>query len=74
MAELTCSACGATGLAPGFIEDMGQGSQGYARWIEGPLERGVFGGASRFMRQRWEVEAWRCPNCAHLELFAPREI
>jgi hypothetical protein len=56
------------------MEDMGQGSQGYARWIEGPLERGVFGGASRFMRQRWEVEAWRCPNCAHLELFAPREI
>jgi len=70
---MRCTACGA-GLEQGFIEDMGQASQGYARWIPGSLRRGLFGGASRFGKQRFEIEAWRCSQCGHLELFAPRPI
>jgi hypothetical protein len=68
--EAVCTACRAPGLEPGFIEDAGEASQGYARWIAGPLERGLFGGASRMGRQRWIVEAWRCTTCGHLELYA----
>jgi hypothetical protein len=67
---MKCSQCDATGLEPGFIEDTGEASRGYVRWIAGPLERGVFGGAKRMGRPRWQVDAFRCSQCGHLELFA----
>ncbi|MGH3392651.1 MAG: hypothetical protein ACRDOO_27610 [Actinomadura sp.] len=72
MNDLRCSQCGTTGLEPGFVEDSGEGSRGYARWIAGPLERGVLGGAKRMGRPRWQIDAHRCPQCSHLELFAAR--
>ncbi|MDH6226485.1 MULTISPECIES: hypothetical protein [Streptomyces] len=72
--EVQCGQCGAVGLEPGFVEDSGEASQGFARWIAGPLERGIFGGAKRMGRTRWEIEAYRCPRCGHLELFARREV
>ncbi|CAG6390808.1 hypothetical protein NMG29_10430 [Streptomyces cocklensis] len=65
-----CSSCGRDGLEPGFIEDAGEGARGYARWIAGPLERGIFGGARRMGKQRWQVEAFRCLACGHLDLYA----
>ncbi len=67
----TCSACGAESLEPGFLDDSSDA--GYARWIPGALERGVFGTAKKFRKERWIVEAWRCGKCQHLELFA-REL
>jgi hypothetical protein len=70
--NVRCAQCGAVGLEPGFVEDMGQGSRGYSRWISGPLQRGLFGGAKVGGRPRWQIDAFRCPNCAHLELFAAR--
>ncbi|QPP07961.1 hypothetical protein G4Z16_17855 [Streptomyces bathyalis] len=69
MDNVSCTQCDTDGLEPGFIEDSGEHSRGYARWIAGPLERGIFGGAKRMGRQRWQIEAHRCPNCGHLELF-----
>lgn len=74
MNNLTCTHCGTVGLADGFIEDAGEHSRGYARWIEGALERGVFGGAKRMGRPRRQIEAFRCPKCGHLELFATGEV
>ncbi|MBT2457365.1 hypothetical protein [Streptomyces sp. ISL-86] len=68
--NLRCTHCGTTGLEPGFVEDAGQNSRGYARWIAGALERGPFGGARRWGKPTWQIDAFRCPNCAHLELFA----
>ena len=38
-----CSWCGASNFEPGFIEDSGQSSRGFARWIVGDLEKGIFG-------------------------------
>ncbi|WP_330458622.1 hypothetical protein OIB37_17955 [Streptomyces sp. NBC_00820] len=58
------------GLEPGFVNDTGQGSRGFTRWIQGALERGPFGGAKLMGRPAWRIDAFRCPNCAHLELFA----
>jgi hypothetical protein len=69
-----CSSCGGTALEPGFIEDSGEGSRGYARWIAGPLERGIFGGARRMGKQRWQIEAFRCTSCGHLDLFAHKPV
>lgn len=69
-----CTQCGGTELEPGFIEDAGQASQGYARWIRGPLERGVFGRAKRMGKERWRIDAYRCVPCGHLELFAEEQV
>ncbi|MFE3162680.1 hypothetical protein [Streptomyces sp. NPDC059224] len=70
MDNIRCTQCGAVGLEPGFVEDSGQGSPGFARWIAGPLRRGPLGGARRMGRPRRQIDACRCPTCAHLELFA----
>lgn len=69
-----CSSCGRHGLEPGFIEDSGQGSRGYARWIAGPLKRGFLGGARLMGKQRWQIEAFRCPSCGHLDLYAREPV
>jgi len=68
MASQHCSACQAPGVDPGFIEDAG-GDRGYLRWISGPLERGVFGGAKRMGKKRYPIEAQRCTECGHLDLY-----
>ena len=73
MNDIKCTQCGAIGLEPGFIEDAGEHSKGFARWIPGPLEKGVFGGAKRFGRQRWQIDSFRCRQCGHLELFATQQ-
>ncbi|MET7287462.1 hypothetical protein [Streptomyces sp. NPDC005573] len=65
-----CSQCDTVGLDPGFVEDSGQNARGFSRWIAGPLERGPLGGAKRWGRPAWQIDAYRCPNCSHLELFA----
>jgi hypothetical protein len=38
-------------------------------WISGHAETGPTGGAKVLGRQRFEVEAYRCAECGHLELF-----
>ena len=53
----------------GFIEDSGEGSPGFARWIPGALERGMFGGARRMGRQRFEVVAMACQRYRHVDLY-----
>ncbi|MTD14416.1 hypothetical protein GIS00_10690 [Nakamurella sp. YIM 132087] len=66
-----CPGCGAVSAAePGFLEDSGEGSRGFVRWIAGPLERGVFGGAKRMGKQRWTVEAFRCTRCGLLTMYS----
>ena len=63
-----CTHCEGT-LEPGFVEDVGQGSKGYLRWIPGLLEKGPMGNARRFMKDRYDVQAYVCSSCYRLELF-----
>lgn len=72
MIEPTCQQCQTGKLSPGFIADTGQHATGFARWVEGALERGMLGGAKLMGRPKWEIDAYRCQNCGHLELFAVR--
>ncbi len=73
MTELRCTYCAGTELEPGFLEDRGEGSGGYVRWVEGALARGIFGGAKRFGRPRRAVDTYRCIRCGHLDMFARPE-
>ncbi|XRQ16149.1 hypothetical protein ACN3XK_36360 [Actinomadura welshii] len=70
MTELRCTLCGGTSFQEGFIEDSGQIARGFARWVAGPLQRGILGGAKLVGRPRLQVHAFRCTGCTHLELFA----
>ncbi|GGS63288.1 hypothetical protein GCM10010156_22780 [Planobispora rosea] len=70
---MRCTQCDGTDLQPGFIEDGGEHSRGYSRWIEGPLKVGLFGGARRMGKQRRAIEAYCCTRCSHIELFVRRD-
>lgn len=70
MNQLRCTQCGTVGLEPGYVEDGGRASYGFARWVPGFVQRGFLGIASGAGRPRVQVDAFRCPQCAHLELFA----
>lgn len=70
MTDIRCTQCGTTGLEAGFVLDAGEGSRGFARWVAGALEKGPLGGARRSGRAKRQIDAYRCPNCSHLELYA----
>lgn len=70
---LRCTRCDYAPLEPGFVMDSGQAAQGYAQWVPGPLEHGVFGGAKLWGKARFQVDAWHCPRCHHLDLFVGRQ-
>ncbi len=65
-----CPWCRSSTFDTGFIEDSGQGSRGFARWVVGELQKGPFGGASRFGRERLDISGKRCRACGHLSFFA----
>jgi len=69
---MKCTHCGANELEPGFIEDTGDHSRGYARWVEGALQRGPLGGVRLMGKKRSQIDAFRCLGCGHLELFVNR--
>lgn len=70
MADPQCSACQSVALDQGFVEGSGESSRGYARWIAGSLEKGLFGGAKRMGRPKRTITAYRCTVCGHLDLYA----
>jgi hypothetical protein len=72
MSSFRCTHCGEDALEAGFIMDSSQSGPGFAKWVEGALERGILGGAKVYGRPKWEIEAYRCRHCHHLELFAKR--
>ncbi|MEV1249601.1 hypothetical protein ACIBO2_26270 [Nonomuraea sp. NPDC050022] len=72
MSDGKCTYCGHQDLEPGFLADHQQ--PGFGVWVEGELERGIFGGAKLVGRPKWLVDARRCPQCSHLELFASRQL
>ncbi|MFE2066621.1 MULTISPECIES: hypothetical protein [unclassified Streptomyces] len=67
---MRCTQCGHVGLEQGFVGDTGQGARGDARWFGSLIDRGLMGIARTRGLPQWQIDAFRCPNCAHLELFA----
>lgn len=63
----TCSRCDGR-LQEGFIEDRGETPMAL-RWIAGSLEKGLFGGAKVMFKDRYDITAYRCGQCGHLDLF-----
>ena len=64
-----CQSCGGP-VEQGFLEDGGESSKGFTRWIPGPLDKGIFGGARRMGKPRIDVSAHRCTGCGLLTLYA----
>lgn len=52
------------------MEETGPLSAGHVRWIGGKMQKTIFGLAWRLAKPRWRIEAHRCADCGHLELFA----
>jgi hypothetical protein len=73
MADSYCTACRSVALEPGFLEDSGESSRGYLRWIAGPLQKGIFGGARRMGKPKHTVSAYRCTVCGHLDLYVAQQ-
>ncbi|HEX6356250.1 hypothetical protein [Actinophytocola sp.] len=71
MAVKSCTACGNEELEPGFMSDEGA-HPGFGRWIRGELQTGIFGGAKVYNKELFEVSAYRCTRCFHLELYAEK--
>ncbi|HIW61293.1 MAG TPA: hypothetical protein H9881_02455 [Candidatus Stackebrandtia excrementipullorum] len=67
--RLKCTACGYGAMSEGFLDDSGQGSRRYTRWISGPLKRGIFGGATLRGRLKQPLAAFRCDRCSHVDLY-----
>jgi hypothetical protein len=78
MDKITCTQCGATGSEPGFLDVVvggGIGADMGLRWNSGEFERRWDGRPKRsYLRTIRRVEAQRCAECGHLELFAIRPI
>ncbi|MEW2306411.1 hypothetical protein AB0958_41780 [Streptomyces sp. NPDC006655] len=74
MDNMRCTHCGQVGLEQGFVSDTGKGARGYARWFGSLLERGMLGIAKTRGLPQWQIDAFRCPNCGHLELFAAQRL
>lgn len=70
---LSCTRCDWTPLEPGFVMDSGQAAAGFAQWVPGPMESGLFGGAKLWGKMRFQVDAWHCPRCHHLDLFVGQQ-
>lgn len=67
-----CSRCDGS-LRKGFIEDKGErgglGTSVVLAWIDGAAEKGMFGGARVAGKSRYDITAYRCDQCGHLDLF-----
>ncbi len=64
----SCSRCGGQ-LHPGFLEDRREGGSQVLAWIPGPIEKGLLGGAKVAFKDRYDVTAFRCNQCGHLDMF-----
>ena len=72
-AKLKCSRCATGELVPGFIEDKGVRTNMPASyvlsWVPGLANRTDRGTAEMEGRKRFDVSAYRCQSCGHLDLF-----
>ena len=76
---MKCTACGGA-LEDGFIPDVGTAQTWVACWVAGAptTDKGVWerfrtgGGVSMEGVEAKAIEARRCVECGHLELFATR--
>ncbi len=80
MSQPRCTAC-AVDLVPGFLPEATAGGFSATGWHPGPptttkeswVERIASPGGVRYASDEvLAVEAWRCPTCGRLDLYANR--
>lgn len=67
-----CPTC-AIPMAEGFIPDHGFGaSRLVGAWVEGAPEFSFLGNAKVGDRPQYVLQAFRCPECGLVQLYAPK--
>lgn len=69
----SCSKCSGD-MERGFILDNAGGVGLPDRWMKGPLESSIWGGAKVFRKVKLVVETYRCVQCGFLESYAITEF
>jgi hypothetical protein len=58
-------------MVEGFIADVGHlRAVDVGTWVEGAPERTALGSAKTSFRDRYFLQAYRCPQCGRVEMFA----
>jgi predicted nucleic-acid-binding Zn-ribbon protein len=67
----TCPKC-KTSMQEGYVIDYGDtNTRRAASWISGQPERGFLFGLAIKGKQQTTLQAFRCPACSYVELYAP---
>lgn len=64
-----CAKCGGP-MVEGYSVDRGPSTVVPGRWIEGPVERTMWGNADTSGRDCRTITLWRCVGCGYLEAYA----
>lgn len=65
----TCSDCHCL-MEQGFLLDRTPGGEYETKWVRGAPERSFWRGTKVGDKERIAVQAYRCPQCGALKLFA----
>jgi hypothetical protein len=70
MTEPTCVKCNAK-MEQGILLDLADSNRLYAvSWVRAPVEKSFWMGLRIKGKPRYEVRAYRCPECGYLESYA----
>lgn len=69
--KLSCPKCGGRMLQGVVTNDRGRTTSEKLEWIEGEIERRWFGLVRMPRGTRFEVIAYRCPDCGLVEFYSP---
>jgi hypothetical protein len=58
----------------GYLADMSHNIPAVGIWVEGPPEKGAWGGTDTTFRQRLPVATFRCDSCGFLESYASKDF
>jgi len=69
--NLRCGECGNVGMDRGFILERLDSGEFETKWVRGAPEPSFWRGTKTSDKERLPIEAYRCPQCGALKLFAP---
>jgi len=69
----TCPDCNGE-MEEGFLLDQTHGGRVPLSWIAGDVEKSIWTGTKIKGRARWELTAYRCPQCGLVKSYARTQL